>query len=69
MSDWSHPHLAMLTGAFCIAFLEYLCSNERVIAAFDFNLIKTVKEVPGLCSQKAAALIVCHVTKRRKDPL
>lgn len=40
--------------------MEYLCSKERVIAAFDFNLIKAVKEMPGSCSQKAAALIMCH---------
>ena len=68
VSVWSHPHLAVLAGAFYIAFLEYFCSSEGVIAAFDFNLIKALKEVPSPCSLEAATLIVCHVTKRKKNP-
>lgn len=68
VSDWSHPRLAALAEAFCIAFLEYFCSCERVIAAFDFSLIKALKEVPSPCSLEAATLIVCHVTKRKKNP-
>lgn len=67
VSDGSHPCLAVLAGAFCIAFLAYFCSSERVIAAFDFNLIKAIKEVPSPCSLEAATLIVCHVTKRKKN--
>lgn len=65
VSGWSHPHLAVLAGAFCIALLECFCSSGEVIAAFDFDLIKALKEVPSL---EAATLSVCRVTRRKKVP-